>query len=925
MTPMMQQYRSLKDANPDCLLFFRLGDFYELFFEDALTASKALDITLTKRRNKNGDEAPMCGVPYHSADNYIARLVRQGFRVAICEQSESPEQAKKRGGYKAIVKREIVRIVTPGTLTEDQMLSARCYNYLALICDEKEQTDPDTLSFALVDITTGDFYLETCLRSEIENLVSRVSPAEIVIPERLLQTPELFEIFHEYKKSLTPLPDSRFDVKNSALRLQEYYEVKTLDGFGAFRPAEITAASTLLDYVKLTQRQSLPRLALPKRYGVSELLEIDAATRRNLELIMTTSGSYKGSLLHLVDQTRTACGARHLSQHVASPLKDLSAIKARHDNVSFFIHSTHVLEKIREKLELFPDIERALSRLAMNRGGPRDLNAVRIGLECASEIRSVLEGSHDDLSESLRDYMLGLVPLTNLINRLQRALKDDLPMLARDGDFIRPGYLPELDELITLRDQGKGLILKLQDTYREQTGIASLKIKHNNILGYHIEVTNSHADKIPYGFIHRQTIASALRYTSQDLSELEQELNSAKDRALALEQQLFQDLVKETLALAEDISTSARCIAEIDVAHSHAFSASQMNYARPDMVHEPILDLEEARHPVVEKALLTQSGDSFVPNGCQMELGNPLWLLTGPNMAGKSTFLRQNALIILMAQIGSFVPAKRARIGIVDRLFSRVGASDDLARGRSTFMVEMVETAAILNQATKQSFVILDEVGRGTSTHDGLSLAWAILEHLHNVVRCRTLFATHYHELTTLSETLGRLECRTMKIREWKGRAVFLHEVIEGKADKSYGLYVAKMAGLPEAVLTRADEILKQLESKGVLAQPDSHPQIAEDYIPQPQASYSPENELLLQKYNLLATSLEGLKPDDLTPRQAQEKLYELYELAKENGKNFNLNQKIKFGPLKAKIQNVSKIDQQEQSLFELRLQEASS
>lgn len=908
MTPMMRQYKELKQAHPDCLLFFRLGDFYELFFEDAHTASAALDITLTRRGKSEGEEIPMCGVPFHAAENYIARLVRQGHRVAICEQTEDPQEAKKRGGNKAIVMREVVRIVTPGTLTEDHMLSSKRHNYLALLCDEKEQKDPNTFSFSVVDITTGDFYLESCEKDRVMDLVARVAPAELVIPERLLQTPELFELFKEYKKSLTPLPDSRFDGTNGERRLQEYYDVKTLDGFGAFDKCEIIAASTLLDYVKLTQKGAMPRLALPKRFEISSLLEVDRSTRRNLELVMTTQGSYRGSLLHLIDHTKTAPGARLLGAHIASPLKSLPAIQKRHENVTFFVHHSSLLEAIRSVLQSFPDIERALSRLAMGRGGPRDLGALKAGLACAGEVRGLLLEEKEQLSAGLQNSLAGLAPLNSLIDRLTRALREELPMLARDGNFINPGYLPELDDAIQLRDQGKDLIAKLQDKYRALTGIPSLKIKHNNILGFHIEVTNSNADKIPYDFVHRQTMASAMRYTSKELAELEQDLNSASERALSLELRLYEDLVQEILCYGDEISKTARSIAEIDVAHSHAHMASLNNYVCPQMEDGRVLEIIEGRHPIVEKALGHHEEDSFMPNSCRMDEGENLWLLTGPNMAGKSTFLRQNALIILLAQMGSYVPAKSARIGIVDRLFSRVGASDDLARGRSTFMVEMVETAAILNQATEFSFVILDEVGRGTSTHDGLSLAWAVLEYLHNTISCRTLFATHYHELTSLEERLAHLVCYTMKIREWQGRAIFLHEVIPGCADKSYGLYVAKMAGVPESVLKRAHGILTTLEEGSALKDHiathfnksdgqtsvllDPKEGVEKERIIAPVVSFEKQEESLKTdleptpesdpEVNALLCSLLELSLDDLSPRQALEELYKLKASLKE-------------------------------------------
>ena len=811
MTPMMVQYHRIKKEHPDTLLFFRMGDFYELFFDDAIKAAAALDITLTKRGKNEGEEIPMCGVPFHAYESYLARLVRQGYRVAICEQIEDPAEAKKRGP-KSIVKRDVVRIVTPGTLTEDTLLNARRNNFLALICDEKQKGQDHLVSFAVIDISTGDFFVESCSLQNLPSLVARVAPAEMVLPERLLQTSELFELFHDYKRALTPLPDARFDPKNAARRLQDHYQVKTLEGFGQFGSNEITAASTLLDYIHLTQKGEMPRLALPKRFEAASGLEIDPATRCNLELTMTLAGDFRGSLLHTIDRTKTAPGARLLSRHLSKPLREVQEINTRLDGIDFFITTSNVRDAFSQSLKGFADIERCLGRLSIGRGGPRDLAALQGGLVIALSLKHALM-SATKVPKILHDCCRAIGHHASLIDRLGRALKPDLPMLARDGGFIAEGYLPELDDIIRVRDQGRSTIIQLQDQYREKYQIPSLKIKHNNILGYHIEVTNTHADKVPYDFIHRQSIANALRYTTLELTEFEQHLSSAAEKALALELRLFEDLVKEVLMQGEDISKTAQAVAEIDVLLSHAELAVDYHFIRPKLDDSKTFIIEAGRHPVVERALHENEEEQFVPNNCSMSSGDHLWLLTGPNMAGKSTYLRQNALIIILAQMGCYVPAAKAHIGVVDRVFSRVGASDDLARGRSTFMVEMVETAAILNQASERSFVILDEVGRGTSTYDGLSIAWAVLEYLHNHIKCRTLFATHYHELTQLESQLKNLVCYTMKIREWNNKAIFLHEVIPGCADKSYGLYVAQLAGVPQSVLTRSEALLAHFEA----------------------------------------------------------------------------------------------------------------
>lgn len=878
MTPMMVQYHRIKEDHQDCLLFYRMGDFYELFFEDAIKASKALDITLTKRGKAEGDAIPMCGVPFHAYENYLARLVRQGFRVAICEQTESPTEAKKRGP-KSVVNREVVRVVTPGTLTEDTLLNARQNNFLALICDEKKQEDA-CLSLAVIDISTGDFYVESCKIEQLATLIATTNPSEMVLPERLLQHPDLFEFFQDHKKALTPLPNSRFDDHNASKRLQEHYQVKTLDGFGQFKTNEITAASTLLDYVKLTQKGSMPRLALPRRFLAGAGLEIDPSTRRNLELTLTLSGEYKGSLLQIIDHTQTPAGARLFSRHLSAPLRDVDAITTRLDRIDYCVHHSSLRESLHEHLTSFPDLERSLGRLSMGRGGPRDLLALRMGLEQAIHIKQHLcqeRSSSQNLPQGLMDIEKNVGHHGSLVDRLTRALQEDLPLLARDGGFIAPGYLTELDEILTLRDQGRSLIMQLQDKYRQDYNIPSLKIKHNNILGYYIEITALHADKVPYDFIHRQTMANAMRYTTVELSELEQQLSSAGDKALNLELRLYEDLVQDVLIQGEAISKTAQSIAELDVTLSHSILAIERHFCRPKIDDSLEFDIQGGRHPVVEQALKDGQEDAFVPNSCTLNPTQNLWLLTGPNMAGKSTYLRQNAIITILAQMGAFVPATSAHIGLVDRLFSRVGASDDLARGRSTFMVEMVETAAILNQATEHSFVILDEVGRGTSTYDGLSIAWAVIEYLHNSTKCRTLFATHYHELTQLETKLKNLACHTMKIREWKGKAIFLHEVIPGCANKSYGLYVAQLAGVPHSVLKRAEGLLKTLESTRLKSDKTLSSLPLFEILPsvptpglEKKTSPSP-----LEKH------LEAIALDQLTPRDALNVLYDLKDTLK--------------------------------------------
>ncbi|HEU0218649.1 MAG TPA: DNA mismatch repair protein MutS, partial [Stellaceae bacterium] len=785
VSPMMAQYHEIKAAHPGYLLFYRMGDFYELFFDDAVKAAPALDIALTKRGRHDGADIPMCGVPIHTAEAYLARLIRAGFKVAICEQTEDPAEARRRGN-RGPVNRAVVRLVTAGTLTEDGLLDARRHNYLAGIGEAGGE-----IGLAWLDLSTGAFAIGPTTEATLAGDLARIAPGEILLPERLLQRPALFELFADWKPALTPLPNARFDSEAGRRRLEGFYGVKALDGFGQFRRAEIAAAGALVDYVALTQQNAAAHLGLPARVAAGSVMQIDTATRRNLELLTTLSGEWRGSLLSVIDRTATGAGCRLLADHLAAPLTDPAAIGARLDAVQFLVERTDIRGQLRERLRRCPDIERALTRLSLGRGGPRDFAALRDALGETATLRRMLTAP-------------GLVPLPSLleeaerrlgehgalVDRLTRALAAELPLLARDGGFIAPEYSTELDELRELRDQSRRTIAALQASYAEETGVASLRIRHNNVIGYYIEVSSANAGKLGTDYIHRQTMAGAMRFTTAELGELESRISSAAERALALELRLFDDLVGDALARRLEIAEAAAALASLDLAAALAERAVESGWVRPELTDGIEFDIRGGRHPTVEAALA--GSGAFVANDCVLG-DDRIWLVTGPNMAGKSTFLRQNALIAILAQMGSYVPATSARIGAVDRLFSRVGAADDLARGRSTFMVEMVETAAILNQAGPKSFVILDEIGRGTATFDGLSIAWAALEHLHEVNRCRTLFATHYHELTALA-------CHTMRVKEWKGEVVFLHEVGAGTADRSYGIHVAKLAGLPKSV-----------------------------------------------------------------------------------------------------------------------------
>ena len=874
---MMTQYLAIKAKHPDYLLFYRMGDFYELFFDDAVKASAALDITLTKRGRHHGEDIPMCGVPIHAADAYLLRLIRRDFRVAVCEQTEDPAEAKQRGG-KSVVRREVVRLVTAGTLTEESLLDARRHNYLAALA----RAGPD-LALAWLDISTGAFAVATVDARSLEAELARLEPGEFLVPESLLGEASLFETFAAWKKVLTPRPTAGSDSVAAERHLKNVFGVAALEGFGEFSRAETAAAGALVDYVVLTQKGQLPNLQPPRRQEAGFAMGIDAATRRNLELTQSLSGGREGSLLAIIDQTRTGAGARLLADHLAAPLTSPDAINGRLDGVQYFVQDQDGREEVHESLKATPDIERSLSRLSLGRGGPRDLAAVRDGLKAASALRVVINSDRQARPpKSIEVCLRDIGEHTTLIERLQRALLPDLPVLTRDGGFVAPGYRPELDELRELRDESRRHVRDLQRRYKDATGISSLKIRHNNVLGYFVEVTPTHADKLSAGtsnasevdFIHRQTLASAVRYDTAELRELEGRISTAAEKALALELGLFDDLIVEVMERAAPISLAASALARIDVAVALADIAVAKGYVRPVIDESAAFSIVGGRHPVVEAALAKAHAGPFVANDCDLGAEQHLWLVTGPNMAGKSTFLRQNALIAILAQMGSFVPAAEAHIGVVDRLFSRVGAADDLARGRSTFMVEMVETAAILNQAGPRSLVILDEIGRGTATFDGLSIAWSTVEHLHEVNNSRTLFATHYHEITMLAAKLDRLRNRTVRVKEWKGEVVFLHEVVPGAADRSYGIQVAKLAGLPASVIARATTVLETLE-KG--EQANAAARLAEDLPLFSASAATPPR--TLEKISAVEVALADIRPDDLSPREALEALYRLKNL----------------------------------------------
>jgi len=858
-TPMMAQYLALKAEAGDCLLFYRMGDFFELFFEDAKIASAVLDIALTARGEHDGEKIPMCGVPAHAAVGYLQRLIKAGHRVAIADQTETPAEAKKRGGSKALVARAIIRVVTAGTLTEEALLDSRTANWCVAIGEAA-----GGVAVAAADVSTGRFELVETDAGGLSAELARLNAAEVLASEG--------SAFEHLATVLRPRGE--FDSTAAEARLKRVYGVATLDGFGQLSRAGMAAAGGLVAYLDHTAKGALPFLRPPRIGNAGEVMAIDAATRDSLELTQTQAGQRKGSLLDAVDRTVTGAGARLLAGDIGAPLMDRAAIEARLDLVQRLYDDGALRESLRATLRSLPDIGRALGRLVAGRGGPRDLGQLRDGLDGAWLLGERIDAL-DAPPQLLQDIVPRLRGHGSLIDLLKRALVPSPPIDASDGGYVAEGYDAELDDLRDIGAGGRRAIAALEAEYRNRTGTSALKIRHNGVLGYHVEVPVKAADPLmapDSGFTHRQTLAGVVRFNAPELHELAMKVTQAGSHALAAEAAHLEELTQTALASREAIAATADALARLDVAAGLAERAAEDGWARPSLVDHACFDVQGGRHPVVEAAV-QRSGERFVANDCVLSETSRLWLVTGPNMGGKSTFLRQNALIAVLAQAGSYVPATRAELGLVDKLFSRVGASDNLARGRSTFMVEMVETAAILAQATPRSFVILDEVGRGTSTYDGLAIAWAVVEAIHEDNRCRCLFATHYHELTRLAERCDALSLHHVRAREWKGELVLLHEVSGGPADRSYGLAVARLAGLPPATIARAKAVLAKLEAGraktgGLAAGLDDLPLFA--------AAIEAEEE----ECDAVRTELDSLDVDALSPREALDVLYRLKRLA---------------------------------------------
>jgi DNA mismatch repair protein MutS len=874
-SPVMAQYFEAKARQPDALVFFRMGDFYELFFEDAQKASAALGITLTARGVHAGAPIAMCGVPAHAAEAYLAKLIRAGFKVAVCEQMENPAEARKRGS-KSVVRRDVVRVVTPGTLTEEGLLDARGANRLAAIAVRAGQA-----AVASVELSTGEV---ECLATSVAGLVSALAalgPSEILVPDRLFADAAISEALKAVGGFVQPLPQALAEPSAAEARLKRLYGVETLDGFGTLSGAEISALGLIAAHLETTQAGRLPALSAPRRAGEADVMAIDPATRASLEIEKATSGSREGSLLAAIDRTVTAPGARLLAARLARPLLDPAAIDARLDAVAWFCERRPQRQKLREALKGLGDMARALSRLALGRGGPRDLGCLRDGLAIGEAVVALFAATPDPLASppaEVTGALAALDPsrhadLARFRALLEEGLGPDLPSLARDGGFVGEGVRPELDQARALRDDSRRVIAQLEARLAAESGVA-LKVRHNAVLGYFVETTAKAAEPLmaqPLNatFIHRQTLANQVRFTTVELAELDARIAQAAERALAIELETFEAWREAAIAVAAPIQAAAAAAAALDVAAGVAEWADDVGAARPLVDRSAAFEAEAARHPVVEAAV-RRAGDPFTPNDCRLDgsgAGGPrLAIVTGPNMAGKSTFLRQNALLAVLAQAGCFVPAKRLRLGVVDRLFSRVGAGDDLARGRSTFMAEMVETAAILTQATPRSLVILDEIGRGTATYDGLAIAWACAEALHETNRCRALFATHYHELAVLEGRLAFVANLSLKAKEWNGELIFLHEAGPGPADRSYGVQVAKLAGVPAPVVGRAREVLERLEREASgPARLDDLPLFAA--AAEPAATYGPSP---------AEEALRALEPDGMSPREAMDALYRL-------------------------------------------------
>ena len=871
-TPMMQHYIKIKKQYPEHILLYQMGDFFEMFFDDAIKVSQALSITLTKRGNSGGNNIPMCGIPLKAYTSYLSRLIKAGFKVAICEQTENPKEAKKRGSS-SVVNRQITRIVTQGTLTEEELLNGTSNNYIMSVAQNKKN-----IACSWLDLSIGEFNCQNTTIKQLGSLFTKVNPSEILLSENLIQTPELYELFSEYNNKITTIASTKFNLELCKQLTCQFYNVQDLQGLGSFSHEQIIANGVLLDYILITQKQNNMYLSIPKIIEHNIYMDIDSSTRRSLELCQTQQGKKSGSLLDLIDNTKTPAGARLLTKDMSNPLKVKDKITNRLNAVDYFVNNIKTCTDLQETLLKMPDLERALTRLSLNRGTPQDLNIIKIGLLVVIKLKNKLSKIFvdDKKDNTLLNYITtNLIVVDNIINLLEKSLKqEDLPNNLNNGGYIAKGFNEELDKLNILRFESNNALTEMQQDLQQKTQIPKLKISSNNIWGYFIEVPSKFSEILinDSKFVHRQTMVSSVRFSYEPLSILEQQINNANEKGIELEHQIFNQLVQQVFDYSKDILLNVRLVSRLDVTISHATYAINNDCCKPTITTDLSFNIKNLRHPIVENSLKAQ-GKDFIPNSCKLEKNGKIWLITGPNMAGKSTFLRQNALVAVLAQMGSFIPASSGTIGIVDKLFSRVGASDNISAGQSTFMVEMLETARIVNEATKNSLVILDEVGRGTATYDGLAIAWAVIEQLHEVNKCRTMFATHYHEITHLEKKLANIKNVNIKVTEQKNKIVFLHKIIEGCAKGSYGIHVAKIAGIPSMVTNRATEILNYLENNDKKGNTTN----SLDKLPLFN-SFSP---LVIQKNeesSELQEYINNIDIDNLTPKEALNTIYELQE-----------------------------------------------
>lgn len=870
-TPVMRQFLDVKFANIDCLVLFRMGDFYELFYEDAITAARVLGIALTKRGKTGDDEIAMCGVPYHALENYLNKLLEDGFKVAICDQLETPEEAKKRGGYKAVVNRDVTRIITPGTIIEESLLEAGEPNYLVSIAIAKNNA-----ALSYVDLSTSEIAVISVPEGQIINELARLKPKEILLAEKYRASELASQIGSMLNMRISFQVDSFFAVNKCRKNLLDFYQIKDLGAIGELEEIHISAVGGIIEYISITQKDSLPKLPKPKILNHQKFMTIDAQTRRNLEICLTTSGSMRGSLFDCIDHSVTKSGSRLLYKYLSTPLIDIQGINRRLDLTKYFYEDMSLTNDLRALLKKTGDLERCITRLNMGRSTPKDMLSIKYTIEIAEGIRAAFVAQKGiELPQHIEKLVKPLVGLNDLYESIDSVIKDDAPNITTNGGIVKHEYHPKVKELYGLINNSHVAIEKLRDQYRKETGIDTLKISNNNVLGLFIDITARHANKIfDEKFIHRQTTANSIRYTTAELQELESKIVNAKILVISLEQEIYNELCQKIVIEQSALYKMSESLSLLDVYSNFAYVADENNYVMPEISSDMIFEIKGGRHPIVEKAL-KKSRESFIRNDCSLESDERVWLLTGPNMAGKSTYLRQNAIIAILAHIGSFVPAESAKIGIIDKIFSRIGAGDDLNKGQSTFMLEMLETSAILAQATHKSLIILDEVGRGTSTYDGVAIAWSVLEYVHDKIRARCLFATHYHELTKMEEVLPALKNYTVAIDDTGESVLFLHKIKRGSADKSYGVHVAQMAGLPKSVIQKAASLLEKFEKESNKSNKKMMKQ--ESYN---MNLFEMESSLENPKHKKLFDEFVSIEPDKLSPREALDVLYKLKDIS---------------------------------------------